>query len=213
MAMLLDALTLAVLALVGFRLVDAHRHAWRSHLHGHTLELVRGLRARHLLMAVPVLSLVALAAAALVQVPGLDFGWWTAIGGTGNPVLGATSRTAGSPLAVLVPAVFLALVVPLLPLFAEREEQMFRAGSEYRSLRSRIWWGLKFGLVHTIVGIPVGVALALSIGGWYFTRAYLRGWRRGGRATALAESTRAHLAYNLVIFVLVAVLLATGGPV
>ena len=65
---------------------------------------------------------------------------------------------------------------------------------------------LQFGLVHAVVGIPIGVALALSVGGAYFMWAYLRGYRRADtwpREAALLESTRAHLAYNGVIVVLV----------
>jgi hypothetical protein len=69
-----------------------------------------------------------------------------------------------------------------------------------------------FGLVHAAVGIPIGVALALSIGGFYFTWAYLRVWRRtGSEADALAESTRSHLGYNLVIAVIIIAALATGS--
>ena len=67
--------------------------------------------------------------------------------------------------------------------------------------------GLRFGLIHLIMGIPIAVALALSIGGWYFQWAYLRGYRQGGREAGVLESTRSHLAYNLVVLVLVAVYL------
>ena len=57
------------------------------------------------------------------------------------------------------------------------------------------------------------MALALSVGGFYFTWAYLRAWRAtGSEEAALAESTRSHLAYNLVIAGLVIVALATGSP-
>ena len=66
-----------------------------------------------------------------------------------------------------------------------------------------------FGLVHALVGIPVGVALALSIGGAAFTLAYLRRYAATGlRREALAESTRLHLAYNLTIVGLVVALMA-----
>jgi hypothetical protein len=66
--------------------------------------------------------------------------------------------------------------------------------------------------VHAVVGIPIGVALALSIGGFYFTWAYLRVWRKtASESAALAESTRSHLAYNLVIAVIIIAALATGS--
>jgi hypothetical protein len=61
-----------------------------------------------------------------------------------------------------------------------------------------------FGLAHTVVGIPIGAALALSIGGLYLTRCYLEGWKETRtQSGALLESTRAHLAYNLTIITLV----------
>jgi hypothetical protein len=142
---------------------------------------------------------------ALFLVPGMSFGWYTAIGGEGNPVFGASERTAGTPLEVIIPLVFIALFLPALPLLVEREEQLFRAGSEYRTRAARVVRGVKFGLVHAVIGIPIGAALALSVGGWYLTWAYLRGYRAGGLQAALLESTRSHLAYNAVIVVLVIV--------
>jgi hypothetical protein len=73
-----------------------------------------------------------------------------------------------------------------------------------------------FGLAHAVVGIPIGAALALSIGGLYLTWCYLERWRETrSESEALLESTRAHLAYNLTIIGLVLasllVLLATGS--
>ena len=71
---------------------------------------------------------------------------------------------------------------------------------------------VQFGLIHALIGIPIGVALALSVGGAYFQWAYLRGYRASGGdlRAALFESTRAHTAYNgvIVTVVLVAILLA-----
>lgn len=209
--MLADLLTVVVLAWVGSRLVAAARISWRSPARGRVLALVRGLRPRHFVLAVPVLLLVLVAAVALLRVPGLDFGWWTAIGGVGNPVVGSTERTTGTFLEWLLPVVFLTLLLPALPLLVLREEELFRAGSEDRSFWSRLAWGVRFGAVHALIGIPIGVALALSIGGWYFTAMYLRGYRRGGRLGGLQESARAHLAYNLTIVAIVLVSLASGA--
>jgi hypothetical protein len=208
--MLLDLLTLAVLAWVGSRLVISARIAVGGSGRRAATELLSGLRPRHFLLAVPVLGMVLVAASALVQVPGLDFGWWTAIGGEGNPVVGSTDRTAGSPLEWLVPAVFIALLIIALPLLVMREEQIFRAGSEDRTPAQRVGRGVVFGMAHALVGIPIGVALALSIGGWYFTLMYLRGWRAGGPDAALLESGRAHLAYNLTIVAIILVAVALG---
>jgi preprotein translocase subunit SecG len=209
---LTDLLTLAVLAFIGSRLVGAVRVALSPRGRERWLAVVRGLRPRHFLLALPVLVAVFAAVIVLVQLPLLSFGWWTALGGQGNPVVGSTSRTRGTPLQTLIPAVFLLFLIPTLPLFALREEEVFRAGSETRTTRQRLWWAVKFGLAHALVGIPIGAALGLSIGGIYFTWVYLRAWRTtGSRERAVLESARAHVAYNFIIAMLVVVLLATGA--
>ncbi len=218
--MLSDLLTLAVLAFVGVRLYGGARYALRPDVRAHVVGVVRGIRPRHLLLAPVVLTLVLVAAGLLVLVPGLDFGWWTSLlGGEGNPVIGVTGETSGSTFEWIIPAVFLVMLLPALPLFAEWEERRFRLGAESWSTRRRIWRGIQFGLLHAVIGIPIGVALALSIGGWYFTVVYLWAWRRTAsvaqrhdtaREAAVLESTRAHLAYNLEVLVLVVVALAYG---
>ena len=209
---LLNLLTVAVLAFVGTRLLGGARHAMRPDVRAHMRFIARGIRLRHVLLAPPVLALVITALALLYLVPPLRWGWWTAIGGGGNPVTGVTTTTQGSPLEWIIPAVFLLLLLPALPLFAEREERMFRLGAERWSTGRRVWRGLQFGLVHAVVGIPIAAALALSIGGWYFTASYLWGHRRAGGDphAGLLESTRAHLTYNAEVLLLVAVLLALG---
>ena len=210
--MLTDLLTVAVLGFIGTRLVGAARLAVSPPGRQRWSAVVRGLRARHFVLAVPVLLLVLAAAFALLQVPGLSFGWWTAVGGEGNPVFGQTTRHHDSAFNQVIPIVFLALLLPTLPLFALREEEVFRAGAESRTTRQRAWWAVKFGLVHALIGIPIGVALALSIGGAYFTWVYVREWRRSHAVPdAVLESARAHLAYNLTIVALVVVSLAAGA--
>lgn len=199
---LLDLLTLAVLAYIGVRLVDAARHSIVAR--GHVLHLVRGLRARHFVVAVPVLFVVLVLALLLFEVPGLSFGWWTFIGGQGNPVFGSARPGSLGPLEVAVPIVFGFLLLLGMPLLVEAEEWMFRRGAEHRSGPANLRRAVLFGAVHAVIGVPLAAALALSAGGVYLTWAYLRMWRRTGSAeAALAESTRAHLAYNLLIVGLV----------
>jgi hypothetical protein len=205
--MIVDFLTLGVLAFFGTRLVAAARQSVAARARERTLEIVRGIRPRHLLRAPVVLALVLGAATLLLGVPGLSFGWWTALGGTGNVVVGSTTRTSGTLLVWLVPAVFVVLLFPALALLAEREETAFRAGAERWSFGRRVATGLKFGLIHLVMGIPIAVALALSIGGWYFTWAYLRGYRGGGVEAGVMESTRSHLAYNVEVLAVVVVYL------
>ena len=197
-----------MLGLFGWRLSVSFRRSLAAGARAHVVELVRGLRPRHFLPVPLVLALVIAAAFGLTSIPPLHFGWWTAIGGQGNPAFGVTDRTAGTAFEVVVPILFLVLLVPSLPLLVEREEIAFRLGAESWSTPKRIAKAVLFGLVLALVGIPVGVALALSIGGAAFTLAYLRGHRETGlRRAALAESTRLHLAYNLTIVGLVALLL------
>ena len=209
---LLDLLSLAVVAYMGSRLVVAFRHSLSERGRTAIAPIVRGLRPRHFLPVPFVLAAVLLTATALVQVPGLDFGWWTALGGEGNPVFGSTEQTRGTPLEVLLPIVFIVLLLPALPLFARREEELFRLGAEGWSPARRVWKALQFGLVHAIIGIPIGVALALSVGGAWFQHVYLLAHRRTDgdvrhrRMEALLESTRAHLAYNATIVAIVLVL-------
>ncbi|HYH49728.1 MAG TPA: hypothetical protein VEG38_09285 [Acidimicrobiia bacterium] len=207
----LDLLTVAVLAFVGFRLADAARQTLSSR--GHVWRLVAGLRPRHFVLAVPVLAGVLAVATPLLAVPGLDFGWWTAIGGEGNPAVGV-GRESATPgvLETIIPVVFITLLLIGLPLLVEGEEWVFRRGAQFRSRAANARRSVLFGLVHALIGVPIGVALALSVGGFYFTWAYLRGWRAtGSEDAALAESTRCHLAYNLVIAGIVIVALATGS--
>lgn len=209
--MLADLLTVAVLGFIGYRLVGAARVTLRRR--SRWRRIVRGIRWRHVWPVPFVLTGVVVVAVPLVQLPVLRVGWWTALGGTGNPVTGGTDRTSGTALAWLVPAVFLALVFPSLPTFAEAEERIFRRGAERWSNPKRVARALRFGLVHVVIGIPIGVGVALTVGGLYFTRCYLRGWRASGgnHEEALLESTRAHTAYNAVVLSVAIVALVAGA--
>lgn len=204
----LDVVTIAVLGWFGSRLFLSFRRSLGRGARAHSVTILRGLRPRHFLPVPLVLVLVVGASIGLTSIPPLDFGWWTAIGGQGNPAFGVTERTAGTVLELIVPVVFVALLVPALPLLVEREELAFRLGAETWSTPKRIAKALLFGLVHAVVGIPIGVALALSIGGAAFTVAYLRAHRSTGlRSEAILESSRLHLAYNLTIVGLVALVI------
>jgi hypothetical protein len=205
----LDLFSLAVLAYVGFRLVDAARQSVSQR--SHVWLVVFGLRLRHFLLGVPVLAGVITTAILLFHVPGLSFGWWTAIGGEGNPVFGTARPSAVGPLDAVLPVVFGLLLLLGLPLLVEGEEWIFRRGAERRGRAANLRRAVLFGLVHAVVGVPIAAALALSVGGVYLNWCYLRVWRTtGSPQLALLESTRAHLAYNLVIVALVLVALALG---
>ena len=208
-----DLLTVVVLALVAWRLVGAARLSLSGPGRARVRFIVRGIRWRHVWPIPLVLAaVVAVMVVLFTFVPYADKGWWSLLGGQGNPAFGQTSRTAGTVFEWLIPTVFVMLLVPALPLFAQREEEIFRVGAEARTRLGRLKKSVLFGLVHAVVGIPVGAALALSVGGVYFTHCYLRAVRRHGRRDdGLLESTRAHTAYNGVIVALLLVVVVTSA--
>jgi hypothetical protein len=119
-------------------------------------------------------------------------------------VFGSSQATAGTALEWIVPLVFMTMLLPALPLFANAEERIFRAGAERWSPGRRVLKTLQFGMVHALIGIPLGAALALSIGGAYFMWVYLRAFAAtGSTQAATLESTTAHTVYNGVIIGLV----------
>jgi hypothetical protein len=201
-----NVLSVVVLTVIGLRLVQAVSLSRSTRGRSLAREVWSGLRWRHVWPVPLVLAGVLGVAIPLLMVPPLRWGWWSAIGGDGNPVFGSSSTTAGTFWSWLVPLVFMTLVLVALPLFANAEERMFRMGAQWWSTRRRVLKVVQFGLVHAVIGIPIGVALALSVGGAYFMLVYLRAYRRTSSTTAATlESTRAHTAYNAVIIVTVAV--------
>jgi len=195
-----NVLTVGVLGFVGVRLATGTRRSLTSDGRSLLRTIVRPIRWRHIWPIPLVLAGVLLVAAATWQVPGLNWGWWSALGGEGNPVFGSNDSTSGTVWEWLVPAAFLLLLIPALPLFAYAEEQMFRRGAESWTPRKRALKVVQFGLVHALIGIPIGTALALSVGGAYFMAVYLRAYRRSrSTAEATLESARAHTAYNGLI--------------
>jgi hypothetical protein len=201
-----DVLTVAVLGFVGFRLATGLRRSMFGDGRATVRLIVSRIGWRHIWPVPFVLAGVIAVAAALVQIPGMDWGWWSALGGEGNPVFGSNTATAGTVWEWLVPAVFLLLLIPALPLFAYAEEQMFRRGAEGWSHRRRALKVVQFGLVHALIGIPIGTAFALSVGGAYFMWVYLRSYRAvSSAAHATLESARAHTAYNGVIVAVVVI--------
>ncbi len=198
--------TVAALAFVGVRLVGGVRRSVARDGRTLIISIVRGVRWRHVWPVPFVLASVVAAATALVRIPGLQWGWWTALGGEGNPVFGTSSSTNGTVWEWLVPALFMVMLVPALPLFAYAEERMFRQGAQHWNRQRRAFKVVQFGLIHALIGIPIGTALALSLGGAYFMFTYVRSYRVHGSAhEATLESTRAHVTYNGLIIVVVIV--------
>jgi hypothetical protein len=193
-------LSVLVLGFMGVRLVTGVRASRSSTGRTIVSAVVRRIRWRHVGAVPMVLAVVLALAYSLMLIPGLDWGWWNALGGEGNPVFGASDSTAGTVWEWAIPLVFVVLLIPALPLFAHAEERLFRTGAERWSSWRRAWKLLQFGLVHALIGIPIGAALALSAGGAYFMWTYLREFRRTeSPSQATLESAAAHTAYNGVI--------------
>ena len=207
-----NVLSVVVLAVVGVRLVQAVTLSRSQRGRSLSREIWTRLRWRHIWPVPFVLTGVLLVAIPLLFVPVLRWGWWSALGGDGNPIFGSSSTTMGTVWAWLIPLVFMALVLLALPLFANAEERMFRMGAQRWSTRQRVVKVLQFGLIHAVIGIPIGVALALSVGGAYFMAVYLRSYALTGSVNeATLESTRAHTAYNALIILTVAVVVAISA--
>ena len=207
-----NVLSLVVLALVGMRLVQAVTISRSSHGRSLSREIWTRIRWRHIWPVPFVLAGVLLVAVPLLMIPPLRWGWWSALGGAGNPIFGSSTTTSGTVWEWLIPLVFMALVVLALPLFANAEERMFRSGAQRWSPRRRAFKVLQFGAIHALIGIPIGVALALSVGGAYFMSVYLHAYALTGSAQeATLESTRAHTAYNALIIVTVAIAVAVDA--
>jgi hypothetical protein len=207
-----NVLSVVVLALVGVRLVQAAKLSRSNRGRSLSRQVWTRLRWRHFWPVPFVLAGVLIVAIPLLMIPVLRWGWWSALGGDGNPIFGSSTATMGTVWEWLIPLVFMVLVVAALPLFANAEERMFRTGAQRWTTRQRVVKVLQFGLIHALVGIPIGVALALSVGGAYFMSVYLRSYAlTGSVAEATLESTRAHTAYNALIIVTVALVLTVDA--
>lgn len=206
--------TIVVIGFMGLRLVSGVR-ASRSRSGRSLITAVRRrVGWRHVWPVPLVLVAVVAAAAALMHVPGLDWGWWIYFGGEGNPVFGSSESTVGTIWEWVIPAAFMALLIPALPLFAHAEERLFRSGAEQWSTGRRVFKTVQFGLAHALIGIPLGAAIALSIGGAYFMAVYLREFAATSSfQQATLESTAAHTVYNgvIVFVVVVALVLVAAG--
>jgi len=83
----LDVLTAVVLVFIAVRVGSVTRRMFTTGpMRDRAVLIVRGIRLRHILPVPLVLAAVLAVASVLVLVPGLDWGWWSAIGGVGNPV-------------------------------------------------------------------------------------------------------------------------------
>jgi hypothetical protein len=174
------------------------------------------IRPRHLLIGLAALTVPFTVFLLTIDVPVLNWSLLSLLGAaeSGN-VAGA-----GLQVGIWFAIPYALLLLACLPALALIEEYWFRRGTQ--GWWDGLWRSLLFGLVHMLVGVPLGVAvLGLAPVGLLFTAVYLRAARRVpaaddpppayGRARfALSEAERRgidasalqHLAYNTVAVML-----------
>jgi hypothetical protein len=163
--------------------------------------LVRGIRPRHFLIAAMILPCTLIAVGILLAGNTfLRWGWWTALGGQGNVIFGQASPSGQVLSDLILPSLIVAPLLLSLGRFALQEERIFRRGDERRQVRDRLLRSLVFGVCHLVMGIPIGAAIGLGVGGFGFSQVYLRRWHASqSRYQSVLDAARVHLAYNLII--------------
>jgi hypothetical protein len=184
-----DLLRLAIAVWILWTLARVARVAWRQR--ALAVALWRAIRPRHLAGTLGLLVVVASVAVSLVTwVPGASFGIGHLVGLTGNAIFApleeglarAGPPPAGGPDWVLLvgATVFLGGLALLLPWLAFVEEEVFRAGLEDAGPLRVVIASLVFGLVHLVMLVPIGAALAIGVAGLAYAAAYRRAYRRAG---------------------------------
>lgn len=191
----MEAVRALIAVVVLVLLARSARLAWR---HRHISRRVwRAVRPQHVAGSVGLLAVVlATLASLLAFVPGAWIGLGSLVGLTGNAVFAPlegvalaggdeASGLARPPLWTVGTAMgFLVLLVALLPWLAFVEERIFREGLEQASLPRELWSALRFGLLHLIMLIPLGAALAIAVAGFIYGRIYRRAYARSRQRAA-----------------------------
>lgn len=206
---------LQILLLV-FALAGVAIPLWRERQRYHVvIETYVAIGWRIWLAALAVLLGVIVLAFIALQIPILQIGWFTMITGhTGNAAVAPITdmSKSASLLLRIVPIVFLIALLFIMPFVVRIEEEMFRAG--HVKLPAMVCQSVKFGLMHCILGIPLGIGMALSLAGMFFAIIYRRAALENGQEAGLWASTAAHTAYNawaICIGLLVALVAVVGA--
>jgi hypothetical protein len=216
--MFMNALVGCALAVVLLSLVEEGSSLGKSKKQKVLWKLVwRGMRLRHLLAAPLVLGAAAAFGYFLNTYVGglLNWGWWSAMGGSGNVILGNNVELFGEVGSAWIGRVMLVVIAVLMPNLVTWEERLFRRGIERKTALGRVAWAVAFGLFHLVAGLPLYAALALSVLGLYCSQRYMTTYKKlePTKGTALArreavlESTRAHLGFNTLGLVVAALTL------
>ena len=134
----------------------------------------KDLKPKHFLIGtLSIISVLATGTLLIRYIPGMQFGWLTWLASQASET--QTGQTVESSPFLWVTIVILILIFSIvLPKFAFLEEEKFRKPYVWATKPIQLVQALKFGIAHLIMGIPIGAALALSIGGVFFTETATR---------------------------------------
>jgi len=175
--------TVVRLAIAGWILVllgRASRGAWA---HRRLLVTIwRRIRPRHVVGSAALLVIVVgIASTLITMVPGMDLGLGMLVGTTSNAVFAPLEEavvragpvTTGVHWPMLIAStLFLVPLFVLLPWLAFVEEEVFRGGLEQATPVREVASAITFGLVHLVMLIPLGAALAVAVCGFTYGRVY-----------------------------------------
>lgn len=210
-----ETVRLLVIAGVVALLAVRARTAWQRR--DLAVAVWRSIRPRHVVGALGLMVLVLTVALSLwTFVPVTRLGVGSLLGLDGNVIFapiesaleapieqaeqaatGSASPASGVPwVDVLGVTAFLGVLVAMFPLLAHAEELAFRLGWEDLSLGRQVLSALRFGLVHLIMLIPLGAALAVGVAGFVYGRIYLATYRREATPTVVYPAGRLPLAVD-----------------
>lgn len=196
----MEAVRIVIVGLVCVLLVRSAGLAW--HHRRLATSVWRRIRPRHLLGSLGLLTtVVGVLSLLIAYVPLADWGLGRLVGLYGNAVFapleeatrrGDAAGAAGSAaavwpgVAVAVGVVaFLVALLAMFPWLAYVEERTFREGLEDAGLGREVWTAAKFGLVHLVMLIPLGAALAIGVAGFVYGRVYRRAFARARAHTRM----------------------------
>ena len=144
----------------------------------------------------------------ITYVPGTSFSWTGLLLNDGGNIFTAPLIDASSNEYVAIRLLALLLILAfllILPFLAKFEEEIFRKGhSDWKSIS---WESTKFGLVHCLVGVPIGFGIALIVTGFFYGYHYKRALEKNmesfgylrAEEEAVMVSTTYHTMYNSII--------------
>ena len=204
-----SALTVIEVAITVFLTVQFVRNIATTHARRGWLAFLRfgpwGM-LKIFLISIPIIAIVLTVGITLITVSPkiLGFTWLQIFSSPDHKEAGTNLMVAGATKIPAFGVLFLVLFMANIPRLARIEEEQFRRGT--KDWKDGAWRSLRFGLAHCIVGVPVGIGLALGLGGLWFTYQYFKG--------GVGRSTVYHSIYNwiLAVFLFVFLVLSFDHP-